>query len=110
MSTFNTLVASSVIALDEAISAEMSMMAEGTFIRDDVIEDFQFFISSRVIFMSATRRKTRIFFTIAIAPEVFRALAAGSIAKYSSARTLKTLIFSASIKALKVSTLNWYYP
>jgi hypothetical protein len=110
MSAFNTLVTSSVIALDEAVFAEMSMMTVGTFIRHDVIEDFQFFISSRVIFMSAVRRKTRIFFTISIAPEVFRALAAGSIAKYSSARTLKTLIFSASIIALKGSTLNWYYP
>ena len=40
---------------------------------------------------------------IAIPPEVFRALAAGSIAKYSSARALKTLIFSSSILALKGS-------
>ena len=63
MSAFNTLVTSSVIALDEAVFAEMSMMTVGTFIRHDVIEDFQFFISSRVIFMSAVRRKTRIFFT-----------------------------------------------
>ena len=37
MSTFNTLIASSVIALDEAIFAEMSMMTEGTFIRNAVI-------------------------------------------------------------------------